>query len=337
MIVPQPLTRDKPMTDPLVATQPPVARIRYPRFNELYDDIGLCQELSCTTGEPQCMALEGPTGVGKSTLVTTYAEAFPRYETATGIKVPVFYVETPSPVTVKGMAARMLEALGDPAAHHGPLWSMNSRLIYFLGEACAVRLVILDDFHHLIDQRTHRILETVSDWLKVLIKETRVPFLVVGTEGQVRQILQTNDQLSRLFAVQETLTPFPWDETDYEVVKSFAAFVKYIEQSLALPFSDELPRQELLRRLHYASSGVVGHLMNLLHWAAALARRDGGQSLTLATLSRAFTKRRDEFRPSQRIDPFAWPADQVFLSPQLSLANALSPSHPVKNQGGSIS
>jgi energy-coupling factor transporter ATP-binding protein EcfA2 len=299
-----------------------VVRIRYPRFNQLYEDIGLCQELSTAIGEPQCMALEGATGVGKSTLVTAYAEAFPRYETATGIKVPVFYLETPSPVTVKGMAARMLEALGDPAAHRGPLWSMNSRLIYYLGEdACGVRLVILDDFHHLIDKRTHRILETVSDWLKVLIKETRVPFLVVGTEGQVRQILQTNDQLSRLFAVRETLAPFPWDDTDYEVVKSFAAFIKYIEESLALPFSDEVPRQELLRRLHYATAGVVGSLVKLLHWATALARCGPGNNLTLAALSQAFAKCRDEDREPKQVDPFTWPPDQRFLKPQVALAN----------------
>lgn len=316
------------MTDLSILSPPPVARIRYPRFNQLYDDISLCQALSITSGEPQCMALEGPTGVGKSTLVTTYAETFPRYETATRIKVPVFYLETPSPVTVKGMAARMLEALGDPAAHRGPLWSMNSRLIYYLSQACSVRLVILDDFHHLIDQRTHRILETVSDWLKVLIKETGVPFLVVGTEGQVRQILQANDQLSRLFAVRESLTPFPWDDTDYEVVKSFAAFIQYVEQSLALPFSDEVPRQELLRRLHYATAGVVGHLMNLLHWATALARRQGATTLTLATLSQAFSKRCDEHSQPKQIDPFAWPPNQIFVRPPVPLADSISATKP---------
>lgn len=91
-------------------------------------------------GEPQCMALEGLTGTGKSTLVKSYAEAFTRYETVSGAKIPIFYMETPAPVTVKGMAARMLEALGDPAAHKGPLWSMNSRLIQYL-KRCQGHLV----------------------------------------------------------------------------------------------------------------------------------------------------------------------------------------------------
>jgi len=73
---------------------------------------------------------------------------------------------------------------------------------------CQVELVILDDFHHLIDKETNRILEQVSDWLKVLIKETGIPFLVVGIDGKVERILDANAQLSRLFAVRQTWNHF---------------------------------------------------------------------------------------------------------------------------------
>ena len=101
--------------------------IFYPRFMELHKKIRRCQDLSRIAGEPQCMSLEGVTGAGKSTLVRNYAEQFPRCETEEGTVIPVFYLETPSPVTVKGMASVLLEKLGDPAAHKGTLWSMNSR------------------------------------------------------------------------------------------------------------------------------------------------------------------------------------------------------------------
>ena len=94
--------------------------------------------------------------------------------------------------------------------------SLNSRLIKLL-KACQVELVILDDFHHLIDTETDRVLAKVSDWLKVLIKETGIPFLVVGMEGKVERILRANAQLSRLFAARETLLPFAWqpEATEY--------------------------------------------------------------------------------------------------------------------------
>jgi Cdc6-like AAA superfamily ATPase len=199
------------------------ALIRYPRFKALHQDMRECQALSRLANEPHCLSLEGVTGAGKSTLVRDYAALFPRIEEAAGTRVPVFYVETPSPVTVKGMAATMLASLGDPAAHTGALWSMNFRLVRLM-KACQVELVILDDFHHLIDKETNRILEQVSDWLKVLIKETNIPFLVVGIEGKVEPILEANAQLSRLFAARQTLTPLHYHQTDEASLQEFARF-----------------------------------------------------------------------------------------------------------------
>ncbi len=55
------------------------ALVRYPRFNELHQDIRLCQEMSKIAGEPQCMILEGIAGAGKSTLVKNYSAAFSRW------------------------------------------------------------------------------------------------------------------------------------------------------------------------------------------------------------------------------------------------------------------
>ncbi len=297
------------------------ALVRYARFNELHEDIRLCQEMSLIAGEPQCMVLEGLTGAGKSTLVKSYAEMFARYETESGTRAPIFYLETPAPVTVKGMAARMLEALGDPAAHRGPLWSMNSRLIQYI-KRCEVQLVVLDDFHHLIDKETNRVLETVSDWLKVLIKETNVPFLVVGIEGRVEQILQANPQLSRLFAVRERLEPFQWNPTDEITIQVFASFIKYAEMGVGVPLSDELPRAELLHRLHYATAGVVGNVMNLIRFAALLAKKQGSETLTLAILSQAFIKRLHKHM-AKKTDPFAVVTDQHFVAPLVTATNDL--------------
>jgi hypothetical protein len=300
-------------------TKANTALVRYPRFNELHEDIRLCQEMSRLAGEPQCMVLEGMTGTGKTTLIQAYVGAFSRYETSDGTKIPIFYMETPSPVTVKGMAARMLEVMGDPAAHRGSLWSMNARLIRFI-QACEVQLVILDDFHHLIDKDTDRVLETVSDWLKVLIKETNVPFLVVGIEGVVDRILQANQQLSRLFAARETLAPFGWDLSDEGTMAEFAAFVKYVEMGIGMALPNELPRTELLHRLHYVTEGVVGNVMNLMRYAALLAQKQGTGQLTLSILGLAFDKRLRKHMAG-KINSFTVDAGRHFVAPQAAAAN----------------
>lgn len=276
--------------------------IRYPRFNTLLNQIQLCQEMSRSLGEAQCMLLEGLPGTGKSTLVQSYAESRTRFVTPQGIKVPVFYLETPSPVTVKGLAVRLLEVLGDPAAQHGTLWSLNTRLIHLI-QACEVQLIILDDFHHLIDQDTQRVLRQVADWLKVLIKETRVPFLVVGVNGSVRRILEANAQLSRLFAMRATLTPFQWTPQAPETIQEFMTFVAFAERLIGLPLTTELPRPELLQRLYVATDGVVGNVMNLLRYGAALAQSRQAATLTLALLAEAFTLRLAEH--VRKANPFA--------------------------------
>jgi len=298
------------------------ALIRYPRFKALHNDIHECQEMSRLANEPQCMSLEGVTGAGKSTLVQDYVALFPRIEQIDGTRIPIFYAETPSPVTVKGMAAALLAHLGDPAAPHGTLWSMNFRLIRLM-IACQVELVILDDFHHLIDKETNCILEQVSDWLKVLIKETGIPFLVVGIEGKVERILETNAQLSRLFAVRQTLQPFGFDPNDDTSIQEFARFVQYAEQVIGMPLPETLPRLELLHRLHYATEGVVGNLMNLLRYAAWLTRQGNQSAILLPTLAVAFDKRLAKHvkKPS---NPFLAAPTEVFVASPVSSGENLT-------------
>ena len=288
------------------------ALIRYPRFKALHNDIRECQEMSHLANEPQCMSLEGVTGAGKSTLVQDYVALFPRIEQPDGTRIPIFYAETPSPVTVKGMAATLLARLGDPGAYHGTLWAMNFRLIRLM-TACQVELVILDDFHHLIDKETNRILEQVSDWLKVLIKETGIPFLVVGIEGKVERILETNAQLSRLFAVRQALQPFRFDTSDETSIQEFARFVQYAEQVIAMPLPTALPRLELLHRLHYATGGVVGNLMNLVRYASWLTRQCNQDAITLPTLANAFDKRLAK-HVRKTTNPFLAPQNEAFVA-----------------------
>jgi hypothetical protein len=288
--------------------------IFYPRLKELHAEIRRCQHLSKIAGEPQCMALEGMTGTGKTTLMRRFASAFPRDETCYGTTIPVFYLETPSPATVKIMASAMLEQLGDPAAHIGTIGSLNSRLIHLL-KACQVELVILDDFHHLIDTETDRVLAKVSDWLKVLIKETGIPFLVVGIEGKVERILQANAQLSRLFAARETLTPFAWLPEQQNTIQGFHIFVSTIEKSVGRSLAQTAPRTELLFRLYYSTNGVVGNVMNLLRYAVMLAEERSTPALDLDTLAIAFEKRMAKHLPGKQ-NPFLIPANERFLLPE---------------------
>ncbi len=265
--------------------------IHHPRFQELHVRITDCLDATTEYDEPECLCLMGATGVGKTTLVRSYAAAFPRYETETGTRSPVLYLETPHPITVKGMTSALLDALGDPRAFKGTQPEMNTRLQNFLAD-CGVRLVILDDFHHLIDKKTNRILRDVSEWLKVLIKNTGIVYLVVGIEGEVERILNANKQLSRLF-VREYLLPFRWQPDDPDSIADFARLMSYVQTILDVKLTEAEPWPVMLYRVHLATDGVMSNIMNLLRQAKRIQRRQGetGQPLTLDILADAYRQR----------------------------------------------
>ncbi|MCB0164814.1 MAG: TniB family NTP-binding protein, partial [Anaerolineae bacterium] len=284
--------------------------IRYPKFKELHNDIRECQEESQVANEPQCMSLEGVTGVGKSTLIRDYIKEFPRSETTGGIKIPILYVEMPSPVTVKTLAQTMLAYLGDPGWDKGTQPVLDARIIKFI-KHCEVKLVVLDDFQHLIDSETEKILAKVSNWLKTLIKKSGVPFLVIGIDGKVEMILQSNDQLSRLFAVREKLSKFEWDASKPETIQSFAKFMVATEKviGLRLPWCSN-GDAELLFRLHYATDGVVANIMNLMRSARRAADTQGTEQLDLNILAAVYDKRLSKH--VGRENPFHQPLDASF-------------------------
>jgi len=282
--------------------------IRYPRFIQLNSEIHRCKELSKISSEPQCMSLEGEPGAGKTTLIRDYAAAYPRKIMKDGIEIPVFYSDIPSPATVKATAITLLKKLGDPAAEKGTLPVMNDRLVGFIKD-CKVEIVILDEFSNLIDTETDHVLNQVSNWLKMLIKDTCVPFLVVGISGKVDRILNANAQLSRLFAYREILKPFSLDNT--ERTQEFTSFIKHSQNVIGICLSPNIPKGEVLYRIFYATDGVVGNIMNLLRYAGIFAKERNSEFIELTDLEIAFHYRIEKYL-RHKINPFTTPIDEVF-------------------------
>ncbi len=275
------------------------AFIAYPRVQRLHKVIRRCQRLSTLMDEPQCMSLEGPLGAGKTKLSKRYAWAFPRRQEGEQTIVPVFYAETPSPVTIKGAALALAGALGDRPPANTPQYEVDRQLIAQL-RGCKVELAILDDFHHLIPKSKRRDLSPaakkyialeVADWLKVLIKESGVPFLVVGLNNTIAPIMEADRELGRLFAAREELAPFPWDAANDEAIAEFAQFIEYAEQAVDLPLAPDVPRRELLALLHKATDGVVANVMNLLRFAQVDVLDRSGTTITQADLTEAYRSR----------------------------------------------
>lgn len=301
---------------------PQAVVIRHPRFVTLHEQIQECLQMTRITGEPHCMSLEGPTGTGKTTLIQDYLAQFPRTQVSFGTQIDALYVPTPDNPTIKDMVSQMLEYLKDPASHKTRLlWEAKSRLKNFIRH-CQVKLIIMDDFQHLV-RADHGPMQDLSEWLKALIKETGVCMVVVGIEGAVEAVLDSNEQLSRLFAAREALPAFSWDTANEDSVVLFALLIRKAEETLDMPLADEGLRAELLGRIYYATNGLLGNIMNLLRLANLIALKNGRNAIDQKMLSIAFEKRLQKHLKG-KTNPFLTPLLQPFVPVELLTNTALS-------------
>lgn len=301
--------------------------IHHPQFLDIIEKIEECQELTADSAEPRCLLVYGCPGVGKTTVMRSFANRFPLQETETGVKIPVFYMMTPSPVTVKTMSQSMLMALGEPAAHKfnsQPL--MNQHLAELLKDKCEVNLVVLDEFHHLFDFKTNKVLADVSEWLKTIIKSTQKTFVLVGTDS-VCAILEANKQLGRFFR-HVNLKPFTWDPRSAEKCLEFARFIRAAEKHIGVPLCPGEPSEIVLAAVHQATGGVASNIIILYRESLVYMEKTERDVLTMEVLSeayqtglQAYTKAPNPFyskpRAQRKIKPQD-PPDSVSLKPAIT-------------------
>lgn len=272
--------------------------VAYPRFKEILSAIDDCHHLSNLKDEPECLFLKGETGAGKTTIIKSYAQNYPRRETLEGTEVSLLSITIPSPATVKSLVSKLLWELGDPAYEKGSVSNQTIRLIGLI-KYCGVELVVLDEFQHFIDRDSERVLQTISDWLKNLILDTKVPMVLIGLP-EAEAVFHVNCQLSRRFANRHNLNPFYWDN---DSGKEFRTFLHAVESQLPLIENSNLATEEMALRFYYASNGIVAYVMKLIRYGTYLALKQGQEKLDSNVLAIAYEKYVRADKP-QKTNPF---------------------------------
>lgn len=279
--------------------------VHYPRFQAILDKIEHCHKSSRYSAEPECLFVSGPTGAGKSTIRDLYCKRHPRVETSERTMVPVLWANIPAPTTVKSVVTFLLEKLGDPAAPRGSTTNQTLRLAALM-KAVGVELVILDELQHFIDRESQRVLKTVSDWLKTLLNETRVPMVLLGLR-EAKGVFDVNEQLSRRFANRQELSPFGFNSD--EEIKEFRKFLHAVDTLLPLETASGLANLQVARQLHYASDGVVHYVMKLIRSGTEMALRQGKPTLDQSILAEAFQSYVWHVKP-HKSNPFIVPPEK---------------------------
>ncbi|HWS99700.1 MAG TPA: TniB family NTP-binding protein [Pyrinomonadaceae bacterium] len=273
--------------------------ISYPRLKEVEQKIAYCHEFSKMSAEPVNLLIQGETGTGKTTCLKRYEHRYPRYETEEGAIVPVISAAIPVPATVKSLVTKLLIGLGDPLAEKGTVVNQTLRFLRLI-KACDVQLIILDEFQHVIDRDSDKVLKTVSDWLKNLINESKIPIVLIGMP-YCDVILEANAQLKRRFSSRISIEPFGWDTNEQR--QDFRKFLRAVDVKLPLEKRSNLADEDMAYRFFCASDGTVANVMQVARRATTLAIDRSMKSLDLAVLAEAYDERLAANYP-QKPNPF---------------------------------
>lgn len=143
------------------------------RLGEIHAD-------SRRTGASKGLVIQGPSGVGKSTLIKEYIRSLDSTASSDPNKRTVLSVEIPSSPTKKNLAAAMLAELKDPYAEaRGHSAEVKFARVVLLLANLGVEVVVLDEAQHLVDYRRNGAYEA-ADWIKSLMNETCITFVLVG-------------------------------------------------------------------------------------------------------------------------------------------------------------
>lgn len=271
--------------------------VKYPRTEEILKRIAYIHaeafDLSEDMEPENNLLFTGAQGAGKTRVIARYKKQYQseaneresdqRYTRVT--HVPILIASIPHKATDKAVVTELLRQIGDPDPADGSAEEQTIRLFHFIHE-CGVEIIILDEFQHIIDADSDKVLMKVANFLKRILKETRKPLILAGMPHSVR-ILDNNPQFNRLFTKRMSIEPLAWSDSE-EKSCEMKAFLRQIDDLLPFPERSNLSDHATAYKFHMATGGVVAKVMKLVRKAAEFVIGESRDFITEVDLYRAF-------------------------------------------------
>lgn len=201
------------------------------------------------------------------------------------------------------MLIAMAYALGAKEAVSGNGKDLHQIVLTQIKEQ-EVKLLIFDEFTHVVEDRTEKFAGKAVRGLKELLGENVCQCVFVGTE-QLQALHGIYGQFRRRSSGDFIMYPFDWgDATDKA---EWINIMNRLQEKLPMKFSSPLGSADMALKMHLATGGLLDHLMKLIFRATSYAYDDGLNLVSDASLSLAFErlrrgdkKRNNPFGPSSR-------------------------------------
>jgi Cdc6-like AAA superfamily ATPase len=243
--------------------------------------------------EPHCILLLGPTGMGKTTICLSVLNLENDRPGKTQSNRQILYTSVPKSAAsnsvsgAKSLAKDLLRTLGEEIAFTGrgnyQLDDWTHLLVTQLRN-CGVRLIILDEFHHLV--QGNKVVEFTAEWVKQLVNKTKIPLVLCGLD-KCSLILDVNPELQSRF----TEYPIrPWDYAVDEDRAKLRKFLKALDYRAPLEEWSNLSSDTNVYRFYQATSGLIRYIIKLYRFAVENAIHRGDTAVRDTDLSLAYTR-----------------------------------------------
>lgn len=261
-------------------------QVLHPQFADAIARLSDFHRLGLDGAAPRHLLLVGASGAGKTSALQAFASLHPSRQTEEGRHLPIVYVRTPASPTVRGLAEAILIALGAGLQMRGSTQEKTNQVVRLL-HACQTEMLMLDEFHHFIDSG-RKVFEEVTEWLKTLIDTAGIPTVLSGLP-ECELILRSNEQLRRRFAAKVALTPIGFSSAKEKNLfrDVLHAWDTQINQDRQLWGLAEWGR---VRRMHYASNGLLGYVSKVILGGLELMIRYGATELGDDLLEKSFMR-----------------------------------------------
>ncbi|MHB8884708.1 MAG: TniB family NTP-binding protein [Methylovirgula sp.] len=202
-----------------------------------------------------------------------------------GLVRPIVKVFVEPKARARGFLRDILHALGVRTGVHDTFGELMDRLqTHVLGQR--VRLLILDEVHHVVEGHGSNTAYEAVEVIKMLLLQARVQIVCVGLPI-TETILDRNPELPRHCRGRLRMIPFGGD---LGARSDFIRFLKTLAQELPFDKVPNLTEADLALRIHLATGGYIGHIINLVHAASEVAIELGLEEITANLLGETYCR-----------------------------------------------